>query len=79
MIAEHPRDWARRLSALEQVDWSRSNPEVWEGRALMNGRVSKANTNVLLTANLLKQQVGLTLGPKEKELETLLQHGKRAA
>ena len=72
LMVEHPRDWARRLSALEQVDWSRSNTEVWEGRALMNGRVSKANTNVLLTANLLKQQVGLELSANEKQLESLL-------
>ena len=71
---KHPRDWARRLSALEQVDWSRWNTEVWEGRALMNGCVSKANTkcSFFLTANLLKQQVGLELSANEKQLESLL-------
>jgi len=79
LIAEHPSDWVRRLSGLEQLDWARSNSELWEGRALVNGRVSKANANVILTANLLKQQFGLSLGTKEKQLENLLKQGKRAA
>jgi DNA sulfur modification protein DndB len=79
LIAEHPRDWVRRLSGLERVDWSRSNTELWEGRALINGRVSKANTSVSLTANLLKQQLGLNLGEKEKELENVFNRERRAA
>jgi DNA sulfur modification protein DndB len=79
LIAEHPRDWLRRLSVIEKIDWARSNTEVWEGRALVNGRVSKANTNVLLAANLVKQQLGLDLSAKEKQLESLLQRGRNAA
>lgn len=79
LIAEYPRDWSRRLRALEEVDWARSNIKVWEGRALVNGRVSKANTHVVLTANLMKQQLGLDLSAKEKQLENLLRQGNQAA
>jgi len=79
LIAEHPRGWKRQISALEKIDWARSNGEVWEGRALVNGRVSKAHTNVVLTANLLKMTLGLSLGAKEKQLENRLGRDRRAA
>jgi len=79
LIAEHPRGWKRKLSALEEIDWARSNSEVWEGRALVNGRVSKAHTNVVLTANLLKMTLGLSLGAKEKQLENRLGRDRQAA
>lgn len=79
LIAEHPRGWKRKLSALEKIDWARSNSDVWEGRALVNGRVSKAHTNVVLTANLLKMRLGLGLGAKEKQLENRLGRERRAA
>jgi DNA sulfur modification protein DndB len=42
---------------------------VWEGRALVSGRVSKASTNVQLTAIYLKKIVGLTLSGEDKKLE----------
>ncbi len=79
LIAEHPREWKRRIGALQKVDWSRVNSDLWEGRALVNGRVSKAHTSVALTANLLKTKLGLSLGAKEKQLENSLRAGRRAA
>lgn len=79
LLANAPRDWKRRLAAIEQINWSRANTEQWEGRALVNGRVSKASVNVLLTANLLKNQLGLTLGVREKQLENQLSRGRHAA
>lgn len=78
LIAEHPRGWQRKLSALEEIDWARSNGD-WEGRALVNGRVSKAYTSVVLTANLLKMTLGLSLGAKEKQLENRLGRDRQAA
>lgn len=69
LIRQHPKDWKKRLAALRKIDWSRKNTDVWEGRALVSGRVSKASTNVHLTANLLKQAIGLTLSSEDKKLE----------
>ncbi len=79
LISENPRAWKRKLDGLLEIDWSRSNTEIWEGRALLNGRVSKAHSSILLTANLLKQTLGLTLGAKEKTLENQFSGNKRAA
>lgn len=79
LLGEHPRAWKRRLKSIEKLDWSRSNTQLWEGRALVNGRVSKAHSNVILTANLIKQQIGLSLGAKEKQLESMLRTDEKAA
>ena len=78
LIAEHPRGWKGKIGALRKVDWSRAS-DMWEGRALVNGRVSKAHTSVALTANLLKAELGLSLGAKEKQLENGLRASRRAA
>jgi DNA sulfur modification protein DndB len=66
LIAQHPDDWQQRLRALETVDWSRSNTDLWEGRAMIGGHLSKARTNVLRTAVLLKQIMGLHLTEHEQ-------------
>jgi DNA sulfur modification protein DndB len=69
LLKEHPRDWRDRLKALESVDWSRRNTALWEGRALSKGRISKASTNIQLTASLLKQTLGVSLTKEEQRLE----------
>lgn len=79
LLGEHPRDWKKRLAAIRELDWSRSNTDLWEGRALIGGRVSKAHFSVVLTSNVLKRQVGLALSPKEKVLENRLSTGRGAA
>jgi len=68
LFQEEPRSWKTRLSALKNLDWKRSNHRLWEGRALIDGRLSKANRQVALTAVLLKQKLGLTLTAEEREL-----------
>ena len=46
---------------LRKLDWSRSNRGLWEGRAMVAGRLSKSNMNVLLTGNVIKRQLDLPL------------------
>ena len=72
LVAAHPKGWQTRLKKLKTIDWSRSNEAVWEGRAMVHGRISKARTNVRLTANLLKMHMGLRLNAEEEELEKSL-------
>lgn len=72
LVAAHPRGWQTRLKKLRTIDWSRSNEALWEGRAMVHGRISKARTNVRLTANLLKLHMGLRLNAEEEELENSL-------
>jgi DNA sulfur modification protein DndB len=75
LINEHPKEWKEKLSSLKNIDWSRSNSKLWEGRALVGGRVSKSSSNVTLTTNLIKQRLGLTLSPEEKRLEEAYKRG----
>ena len=71
LMAAFPNDWQTKLAAWGKLDWSRQNP-AWEGRAMLQGRMSKKHTSIQLTANLLKMTLGLPLTDKEKELEKVL-------
>lgn len=64
-----PDSWKPRLARLNDLDWSRQNTTLWEGRALVGGRVSKSAQNVTLTVNAIKNQLGLDLSPEEQRLE----------
>jgi DNA sulfur modification protein DndB len=75
LLSEHPKDWKQKLTTLKNIDWSRSNAKVWEGRALVGGKVSKTYTNVTLTTNLIKQKLGLKLSPEEKRTEEAYKRG----
>jgi len=61
--------WKRPLSRIRTIDWSRSNRRLWEGRAMTAGQVQKARNNVILTANAIKQHIGLPLSPEERRIE----------
>ena len=72
LVAAEPDDWPAKLQKLSTVDWSRSNQDLWEGRAMVHGRISKAKVHIQLTANLLKEHMGLRLSAEEEELERSL-------
>ena len=75
LITQFPDKWKQKLHKIDTVDWSRDNATLWEGRALVGGRVSKAHNNVTLTTNTLKEILGLTLTKEEKRVETLFNKG----
>jgi DNA sulfur modification protein DndB len=60
-----------------ELDWHKSNTKVWEGRAMIAGRVSKAANNVTLTTNVLKQHLGVELSPEEQRVEDAFNRGGR--
>ncbi len=68
ITAKNTTKWKNVLKKLKRIDWARANP-AWEGRAMIQGRISKARINVLLTGNYIKQQLGLPLNPIEEEAE----------
>jgi DNA sulfur modification protein DndB len=70
LLRERPDGWKKDLAGLATVDWSRTNP-VWQGRALVNGRVSKTVASVVLTANVLKEHLGLQLGVEDRRVDGL--------
>jgi DNA sulfur modification protein DndB len=69
LIRRYPRDWKSKLTRLKSLDWSRSNSQLWEGRAMNAGRLSKRGVNVILTGNLIKKHLGLKLTAEEQALE----------
>lgn len=71
-----PDDWNEELQGLGTLDWSRANTALWEGRALIGGRVSKASTNVTLTTNAVRTHLGMALSPEEQRIEDAYQRGR---
>lgn len=69
LVAQHPHAWRERLGVLATLDWTRANTELWEGRAMVTGRISKAHSSITLTVNVLKSVLGLPLTPEEQQLE----------
>ena len=76
LVQQQPRTWKMKLKVFQKIDWSRSNAKVWEGRAMIGGRLTKVQNNVLLTANYLKKSMGLSLSRKEEDLEKKYLRGK---
>jgi DNA sulfur modification protein DndB len=68
--------WKRKLKKLAAIDWARSNAKLWEGRAMIGGRISKAESNIILTTNLLKNHLGISLTPEEQRLEDAFSRGE---
>lgn len=69
LISSYPKNWKQRLLGLADIDWSRGNAELWEGRAMIGGKVSKVTTNVTLTTNVIKASLGLNLEENEQLVE----------
>ena len=72
LLREYKSSWKRKLKNLKKVDWSRSNRKVWEGRAMIGGRVSKATQNVTLTTNALRKALNLEFTPEGRRAEDAL-------
>ena len=79
LLKARPSAWRKALSRLKSIDWSKSNAQLWEGRAMIGGRVSKASHSVTLTTNVLKIRLGLDLTPEEQKAETACRRGRDGA
>lgn len=75
LLKTWPSKWKGKLGALKEIDWSRSNARLWEGRALIGGKVSKVTTNVILATNVVKKAFGLSLSEDEQRIETAYRKG----
>lgn len=71
VLHHQPQDWKARMVPLKGMDWSRSNSDLWEGRAMEGGRISRSNRNVTLTASAIKEFLGLALTEDERREEDL--------
>lgn len=76
LLQGNPSGWKTRLKGLQQIDWSKKNGRLWEGRAMIGGKVSKVTTNVILTTNAIKKHLGIELSPEEQKVEEALNRRK---
>ncbi len=76
LVKRYPQKWKHQLSKLDCLDWRRSNGKVWEGRALMGGRASKAAMNLTLTTSALKSILELPLDAAEERAEMAFRQGR---
>jgi DNA sulfur modification protein DndB len=77
LLKGNPGGWKSRLKALSQIDWSRKNARLWEGRALIGGKVSKVTTNVILTTNAIKKHLNVELDAEEQRVEDAHKRGNK--
>jgi len=68
-------DWTAVGLRLSEIDWRRSNTALWEGRAMVGGRVQKGSQNLVLTANVLRKHLGLRLSEEQENAERALLGG----
>jgi DNA sulfur modification protein DndB len=76
LMRESNGQWKTKLKSLKKINWARSNTKFWEGRAMLGGRVQKAEQNVTLTTNLIKKFLGLRLSPEERRVEQAYMRGR---
>lgn len=75
LVLRYPKTWQDKLPGLKAIDWRRANSDLWEGRAMLGGQLSKSHQNVILTANAIKSHLGLELSEDEQRLEETFSRG----
>ncbi len=69
LLLENSGDWKKSLKQISKLDWSRKNATLWEGRALVGGKVTNSTTNVTLTTNVIKNALSLPLSGEQQRVE----------
>lgn len=72
LLNESSPNLKKKLKGLQGINWRRSNSKLWEGRAIIGGRVSKSQQSVLLTTNVIKNKLKIPLSPEERRAEDAL-------
>jgi DNA sulfur modification protein DndB len=75
LIGDSSARWKKRLARLRTINWLKSNSKLWEGRAVIGGRVVKTANNVILTANVIKAHLGLSLSEEEMRIDEMCLRG----
>lgn len=79
IVRKRSTGWDRQLKRLRGLDWTRANTALWDGRAMVAGRVSKNGQNVTLTTNAIKSHLGIALSAEEERLEEAFLRGEHVA
>jgi DNA sulfur modification protein DndB len=68
--------WEERLRNLGKIDYSRSNRQLWEGRAMVGGKVTKSHQSLALTTNVILEALEIELPPENQKAEAAIAQGK---
>jgi DNA sulfur modification protein DndB len=79
LLRADPKGWRARLASLAKIDWSRTHTGLWEGRAMIGGRMSKMTNSVLLTTNVIKEALKLPLTEEEAKVESTQTKSRKSA
>ena len=73
-IFRHPElELGKCLAGLADIDWSRSNLECWQNRAITDkGRINRNEKGIFLTYVQIKRLLQLTIEPEEAAREKQL-------
>ena len=66
ILKRYPTRWHKYLKNLAKINWARSNTKLWEGNALINGRVSKSADSIKRTAIVIKKQLKIPLTSEDR-------------
>lgn len=73
LLGQPNTNWSAIGDRLGEINWRRDNAALWEGRAMLGGRIQKSSQNVVLTANAIKIHLGIPLTPDEQRTEDAFQ------
>jgi len=71
LLKMRPKNWSARLTKLREIDWSRANRTLWDGRALVAGKLNKSRNNVILVSNLILQTFDVPPCAENERIESL--------
>ena len=69
LLQNYPENWQNHLSKLIHVEWSRNNLAIWDGRALVAGKINKSRNNLVLVTNYIQKVLGLPLSDESQNVE----------
>ncbi|MGJ5065234.1 DNA sulfur modification protein DndB [Bradyrhizobium oligotrophicum] len=71
LVRARPKEWPKQLAKLRKVDWSRANRKLWDGRALVAGKLNKSRNNVILVSNVVLRALEMPLSAEAQRIERL--------
>ena len=55
LTKNHPKNWKQKLAGLQNIDWSRTNPE-WDGKIIIRGKMTKTKAGMNRAAKILLER-----------------------
>ena len=72
LLDQRAQNWHDDLIDLQEIEWSRRNSELWDGRVLNGQRINGQKRAVLLGASVLFEKLGLELDDRMRSAEESL-------